>query len=146
MEPQIRFCTSADGTRLAYATLGEGPPLVRVPSWGENLELDWQHPDARAFLESLGRGRLLVDSGRRGLAASQREVDDLSLAAQVADVEALVDRLQLERFDLWGGLDGAPVAVAYAAQHPERVSRLVLWQAYPYGVEIARPGAIRGLI
>ena len=146
MEPQIRFCTSADGTRIAYATLGEGPPLVRVPSWGENLELDWQHPDARAFLESLGRGRLLVDLDRRGLAASQREVEDLSLAAQVADVEALVDRLQLERFDLWGGLDGAPVAVAYAAQHPERVSRLVLWQAYPYGVEIARPGAIRGLV
>ena len=146
MEPQIRFCSSADGTRIAYATLGEGPPLVRVPSWGENLELDWQHPDARNFLESLGRGRLLVGLDRRGLAASQREVDDLSLEAQVADVEALVDRLQLERFDLWGGLDGAPVAVAYAAQHPERVSRLVLWQAYPYGVEIARPGAIRGLM
>ncbi len=146
MEPQIRFCTSADGTRIAYVTLGEGPPLVRIPSWGENLELDWQHPDARAFLESLGRGRLLVGFDRRGLAASQREVDDLSLEAQVADVEALVDRLQLERFDLWGGLDGAPVAVAYAAQHAERVSRLVLWQAYPYGVEIARPGAIRGLV
>ena len=90
MEPQIRFCTSADGTRIAYSTVGEGPPLVRVPSWGENLELDWQHPDARNFLESLGRGRLLVGLDRRGLAASQREVDDLSLEAQVADVEALV--------------------------------------------------------
>ncbi|MCH8346091.1 MAG: adenylate/guanylate cyclase domain-containing protein [Chloroflexi bacterium] len=145
MELQIRFCTSADGTRIAYATLGEGPPLVRIPSWGENLELDWQHPDARAFLESLGRGRLLVGFDRRGLAASQREVADLSLEAQVADVEALVDRLQLERFDLWGGLDGAQVAVAYAAQHPERVSRLVLWGAYPRGDEIARPEEIQSL-
>ncbi len=145
MEPQIRFCTSADGTRIAYATLGEGPPYVHIPSWGENLELDWKHPDAHAFLESLSRGRQYVSFYRRGLGTSQREVEDLSLEAQVADVEAVVDRLQLERFDLWGGLDGAPVAVAYAAQHPERVSRLVLWEAYPYGVEIATPGAIRGL-
>ncbi len=146
MEPQIRFCSSADSTRIAYATMGEGPPLVRIASWGENLELDWQHPDAHAFLADLGRGRLLIRFDRRGLGSSQRDVDDLSLEAQVADVEALVDRLQLERFDLWGGLDGAPVAVAYAAQHPERTSRLVLWQAYPYGVEIAKPGAIRGLM
>ena len=145
MEPQIRFCTSADGTRIAYTTMGEGPPYVHIPSWGENLELDWKHPDAHAFLESLSRGRQYVSFYRRGLGTSQREVEDLSLEAQVADVEAVVDRLQLERFDLWGGLDGAPVAVAYAAQHPEWVSRLVLWEAYPYGVEIATPGAIRGL-
>jgi class 3 adenylate cyclase len=119
---------------------------VRVPSWGENLELDWKHPSGHAFLESLGRGRLFVTFDRRGAGASQREVDDLSLEAQVTDVAALVDRLQLERFDLWGGLDGAAVSVAYAARHPERVSRLVLWEVYPYGVEIARPGAIRGVV
>ncbi len=145
MEPQIRFCTSADGTRIAYATVGEGPPYVHVPAWGENLELDWKHPNAHAFSESLSRGRQYVSFDRRGLGASQREVDDLSLDAQVADVEAVVDRLQVDRFDLWGGLDGAAVAVAYTAQNPERVSRLVLWAPYPCGVEIARPGTVRGL-
>ena len=146
MEPQVRFCTSADGTRIACATLGDGPPLVVVPAWGDSLELDWEYPDTRAALESLGRGRLFVTFDRRGIGASQREVDDLSLEAQVADVAAVVGHLRLERFDLLGWLDGAAVSVAYAAQHPERLSRLVLWAAYPCGVEIVRPGAGRGLV
>ena len=51
---------------------------------------------------------------------------DLSLDVFVADLEAVVDGLGLERFPLLGMSMGAPVAVAYAAKHPERVSRLVL--------------------
>jgi len=146
MERQIRFCTSADGTRIAYATLGEGPPLVFVPAWAGNLESDWEDPDSRAVLESLSQRRLYVSFDRRGVGASQREVDDFSLEAQVADVAAVVDHLRLERFDLWGLLDSAAISVAYAAQNPERISRLVVWAAYPHGVEIARPGAARGLV
>ena len=146
MEPQIRFCTSADGTRIAYATVGQGSPLVYVPPWGVNLEGHWENPDSRAILESLSQRRLFVTFDRRGVGASQREVDDFSLEAQVADVAAVVDHLKLERFDLWGDLDGAAISVAYAAQNPQRLSRLVLWAAYPCGVEIVRPGAGRGLV
>jgi class 3 adenylate cyclase/pimeloyl-ACP methyl ester carboxylesterase len=146
MEPQIRFCTSADGTRIAYATMGDGPPLVCVPPWGASLEGQWEDPDSRAFLESLSQRRLYVTFDRRGVGASQREVDDFSLEAQVADVAAIADHLHLEQFDLWGVLDGAAVSVAYAVEHPERVSRLVLWAAYPCGVEVVRPGAARGLV
>ena len=146
MELQIRFCTSADGTRIAYATLGEGPPLVYITGWGSNMELDWELPDGRAWFEGLAQGRLLVRFDRRGLGASQREVEDFSLDAQVADVAAVVDQLDLERFDLWGNYDGAAVSVAYGAQYPDRVSRLVLWGGYARGEEIARPEAIRGLV
>jgi len=146
MEPQVRFCTSFDGVRIAYATLGEGPPLVSVPAWGFNLELDWKHPNGHAFFEGLSRGRLHVAFDCRGVGASQRDVDDLSLDARVGDIAAVVDHLQLERFDLFGGLDGAAVSVAYAAQHPERVSRMVLWAAYPCGVEMVRPGAARSVV
>ncbi len=145
MEQQIRFCTSADGTRIAYATLGAGPPLVHVPGWGASLELDWQHPDGRAWYERLALGRFLVAFDRRGVGASQREVEDFSLEAQVADVAAVVDHLQVERFDRFGVIDGAAVSVAYAAQHPERISRLVLLAAYPSGEETARPEAIRSV-
>jgi class 3 adenylate cyclase/pimeloyl-ACP methyl ester carboxylesterase len=146
MEPQIRFCTSADGTRIGYATLGEGPPLVVVPPWAANLQRDWTHPDGHAFLERLTQRRLFVSFDRRGVGASRGQVDDLSLEAQLADVAAVVAHLRLERFDLWGIIDGAAVSVAYAARHPERISRLVLWTAYPCGVEIVRPGAARGLV
>jgi class 3 adenylate cyclase/alpha-beta hydrolase superfamily lysophospholipase len=145
MEPQIRFCTSADGTRIAYAALGDGPPLVYVKGWGGNMELDWEHPDGRALFEGLAQGRLLVMVDRRGAGGSQREVSDLSLEAQLADIDAVVDHLQLKRFDLWGTYDGAPVSMAYAAQYPDRVSRLVLWGGYASGEEIARPEAIRSL-
>ena len=146
MEPQIRFCTSADGTRIAYATMGEGPPLVQVGPWGGDVGRDWGNPDCRPALESLRRGRLYVAFDRRGVGASQREVDVFSLEAQVADVAAVADHLGLQRFDLWGVLDGAAISVAYAVEHPERVSRLALWSPYPCGVEIVRPGAARGLV
>ncbi|UCH87332.1 MAG: adenylate/guanylate cyclase domain-containing protein [Dehalococcoidia bacterium] len=146
MEAQIRFCTSADGTRIGYATLGEGPPLVSVAPWGGDVGRYWGNPDCRPALESLSRGRLFAIFDRRGVGASQREVDAFSLEAQVADLAAVADHLGLERFDLWGMLEGAAISVAYAVEHPERVSRLALWSPYPCGVEITRPGAVRVLV
>ena len=146
MEPQMRFCTSFDGVRIAYATLGEGSPLVNVPSSAFNLELGSKNPNGRAFSEELSRGRLWVLFDCRGVGGSQRDVDDLSLDARVRDVAAVVDHLQLERFDLFGVLDSSAISIAYAAQHPERVSRMVLWAAYPCGVEMVRPGAVRPLL
>jgi len=64
MEPQIRFCTSADGVRIAYATLGEGPPCVIASYWCANLELDWQRAECRAYLEGLGRGARIARLSR----------------------------------------------------------------------------------
>jgi class 3 adenylate cyclase len=82
---------------------------------------------------------------RRGVGASQRDADDFSLEAQVADLSAVVDNLQSERADLWGVVDGAAISVAFAVQNPQRVGRVVLWSAYDCGVEIVRPGAGRGV-
>ena len=145
MEPQIRFCTSADGTRIAYATLGQGPPLVIVPGWGRRIEQEWKHPDSRSSLEKLAAGRLFLEFDARGVGASQREVDDVSLESLLADLSAVADNVGLDSFDLWGSVEGTAVCAAYAAQHPERVSRLVLWAAYTCGAEVGRPGAVRGL-
>jgi len=130
MEPQRRYVTSGDGVRIAYVTVGEGYPLIVVPGWGYNLEATWEHPEGRPAMERLGQGRLLVHIVHRGIGASQRNVNDLSLDAQVADVGAVADALKASSFDLFGAGDGGAVCVAYSAQHPERVSRLVLWGAY----------------
>ena len=143
MEPQIRFCTSADGTRIAYATMGEGTPLVFISGWLGSMELSSKFPAFAAVGEALGRERSLIGFDRRGQGASQREVGDLSLGAHVADLSAVVDHLQLERIDLFGLADGSAISMAYAAEHPARVSRLVLASAYSAGEDIGASEATR---
>ena len=145
MEPQIRFCTSADGTRIAYTTVGSGRPLLVVEAWPASLEWNQEHPDPRAYAEGLAQGRSLVSFDRRGIGVSQRDVDDLSLEAHVGDLAAIADELQLETFDLFGFGDGSWVSVAYAAQNPDRVSRVVLWGVSPQGTDYLNPAAARGM-
>jgi len=145
MEQQIRFCLSADGTRIAYADLGEGPSLVVVFSWPTNLDLDWEYPASRAWLEKVASKQRFVRFDRRGVGASQRDVQDISMATQVADLAAVVNHLELEQFSLWGFGDGAAVGVVYAAQHPERLSRLILWDSYAHGPGFAPPDMIQSL-
>ena len=137
MEPQIRFCTSADGTRIGYATYGEeaGLPIVFVSGWGHIMDAFWANPWGRRFVEVVARHRRVVEYDRRGIGASQREVDDLSVAAQVADLAAVVDTLDLVVFDLVSWDDGGAMAVSYAAQYPDRVARMVLCSPYSVSAE-----------
>lgn len=140
MRQRIRFCTSRDDVRIAFATAGEGPPLVRVNNWFTHLELDWDNPVWRHWSEALIDRRMLIRYDPRGSGLSDRDVTDLSLDAMVADVEAVVDALGLRRFPLIGLCQGGVIAVAYAARHPERVSRLVLYDSYPYGAFVDDAG------
>ena len=133
MNQRIRFCTSRDGTRIAFATAGEGPSLVRVNNWFTHLELDWGSPIWRHWSEALVAGRTLVRYDPRGSGLSDRHVSDFSLDAMVSDLEAVVDALDLPRFALIGLCQGGLVAIAYAARHPGRVSRLALYDSYLHG-------------
>jgi class 3 adenylate cyclase len=146
MELQTRFCTSADGTRIAYTSLGDGPPLVVLSGWGPAFEEAFEEPEIRIWYERVAHARRAVMYDRRGLGGSQREVDDLSLDAQVADLDAVVDHLELDRTDMIGFHDGAAVAVAYAARYPERVSRLVLWAPYPRGADVVSHGQAQAMV
>jgi pimeloyl-ACP methyl ester carboxylesterase/DNA-binding winged helix-turn-helix (wHTH) protein len=130
---EIRFARAPDGVRLAYATCGTGPPLVRAAHWITHLDYDWHSPVWRHWLDGLARGRTLVRYDERGCGLSDHDVDDFSLDACVHDLEAVVDELGLERFPLLGLSQGGPVAIAYADRHPERVSRLVLVGAFVQG-------------
>jgi len=130
MEPHIQYAKTADGVSIAFWTLGEGLPFVLMPAMFSHVQLDWQYPDVRRWYERLARGRMLVRYDGRGGGLSERNVTDYSLDARIRDLEAVVDRLGLERFALWGTHDWGPVAIAYAARQPERVSHLVLWCTY----------------
>jgi pimeloyl-ACP methyl ester carboxylesterase/DNA-binding winged helix-turn-helix (wHTH) protein len=133
LRQEIRFCTTADGTRLAYAAVGSGPPLVRAAHWITHVDYDWQSPVWRHWLVGLARRHTLVRYDERGCGLSDHDVTDFSLDAFVQDLETVVDDLDLDRFPLLGVSQGGAVAIAYAARHPERVSHLVLFGAYVQG-------------
>ena len=130
---RVRFCASADGTRIAFATTGAGTPLVRAGHWLTHLEHDWHSPIWRPFLDALGRRFAVTRYDQRGNGLSDWQVDDFSLDAFVDDLAAVVDGAGLERFALYGTSQGAPIAVSYAVRHPERVSHLVLHGGYVQG-------------
>jgi pimeloyl-ACP methyl ester carboxylesterase/DNA-binding winged helix-turn-helix (wHTH) protein len=134
LEQQIRFCTAPDGVRLAYATSGTGPPLVKPANWMTHVEYDWESPVWRHWLHELSSEHTLVRYDERGNGLSDREVEDLSFEAWVRDLETVVDTLGLERFPLLGISQGCAVAITYAVRHPERVTGLVLYGGFVQGV------------
>lgn len=138
-DQQIGFCTTEDGVRIAYATSGTGPPLVKTGHWMSHVEFDGDSPVWRPWLEFLSRQRTLVRFDPRGCGLSDHDVDDVSRTAWRRDLDAVVSALALERFDLLGMSQGGPVAVDYAASKPDHVDHLVLYGSY------ARGRAHRGL-
>jgi pimeloyl-ACP methyl ester carboxylesterase/DNA-binding winged helix-turn-helix (wHTH) protein len=134
LEQRIRFCTAPDGVRIAFATSGAGPVLVKPANWLTHLEYDWESPVWRHWLRELSRRFTLIRYDERGSGLSDHEVDDLSFDSWVRDLETVVDAAGLDRFPLLGISQGCAVAIAYAVRHPERVSRLVLYGGYVQGV------------
>ena len=121
---ETRFCESADGVKIAYAVIGEGPPLIYVGLW--TYSLDYQgHRLLTGLRDELARERSVVNFDRRGIGASEREIRELSLEAAVSDIDAVADAAGFSRFDLVGTYDGAHVAASYCVRHPERVRRVV---------------------
>jgi pimeloyl-ACP methyl ester carboxylesterase len=129
--PEVHYAVTDDGVDIAYWMLGEGPPLVYVPNliWSHG-RLQWEYPEIRRWYQRLARGRQIVRLDLRGTGSSQREIESYSISDVQRDVEAVVDRLGLDRFALFGDLNGGVVAMRYAAAHPRRVSRLVLWHPF----------------
>ena len=133
MGQPIRFCSSADGIRLAYSAEGAGPPLARTTFYLNHLELDWQCPVWKPYLEELTGHHTLLRHDMRGFGLSYHDSPPQSLDAWVHDFERVVDAAGLDRFPVVGMCHGAAIAVEYAARHPERVSHLVVLGGYVRG-------------
>ena len=133
LEQIIRFCSAADGTRIAWATIGRGPPLVKAANWMTHLDYDWETPVWRHWLEGLASGRSLVRYDERGCGMSDWDTPSFDFDSWVDDLALVVDAAGLDRFPLLGVSQGAAVAIAYAVRHPERVTCLVLSSAYARG-------------
>ena len=133
MHQTIRFTRSVDEVRLAYAESGTGSPLVKAANWLSHLEFDWQSPVWRHWFGFFSSAHRLIRYDARGCGLSDWDVADLTLAAQVADLEAVVESAHVDRFALIGISQGGAVAVEYSIRHPERVSHLVLYGAFARG-------------
>ncbi|HXD44342.1 MAG TPA: alpha/beta fold hydrolase [Pseudolabrys sp.] len=133
LRQQVRLCHASDGTRIALATLGSGAPLLRTAHWLSHLEYDVRSPVWSHWLQELSRRNTYIRYDQRGCGLSDRTPAGMSFEAWVSDLEAVVDALGLKRFDLFGMSQGGAIAIAYAARHPDKVSRLVLCGAYARG-------------
>ena len=129
----IQFCTTSDGVQIAYSTLGKGPPIVMVQNWVTHLELDLTMPTRRGLIEKLAERNQIVRFDQRGNGLSDREVEDVSFEAFVEDLTCVIKELGIDRFGLLGHSQGAAIAAAYAARHPEQVSHLFLYGSFARG-------------
>ncbi|MBU8815326.1 alpha/beta fold hydrolase [Mycolicibacterium goodii] len=140
LRQHIRFCYAADGVRLAYAATGDGPPLVRAANWMTHLGYDIESPVWQHWVRDLSARHRLIRYDERGCGLSDWSARDFTFDDWVDDLASVVEALELERFPLLGVSQGGAVAVAYAARHPERVSKLVLCGAYARGRAVRAVG------
>lgn len=129
----IRFCRAHDGTRIAYASVGSGPPLLKAANWMTHLDLEWTSPVWSHWLHGLARNRQLIRYDERACGMSDWDVPNFGFDDWVDDLGVVVDAIGIETFPLLGVSQGGAVAIAYAVAHPERVSRLILAGAYARG-------------
>lgn len=134
MQQAIRYLTTDDGARLAWASIGAGPPLVKAANWLSHLEYDLESPIWRHWLGFFGGHFRYIRYDERGCGMTGGDPRGLTLEHWLGDLEAVVDASGMDApFALLGISQGAAACVAYAIRHPERVSKLVLYGAYARG-------------
>lgn len=126
----VRFCRSHDGVRIAYAIHGSGPPLILGKHWISHLQYDWDDPMLGHLLDALGRVATVVRFDERGYGLSDWEPGDFSLEARLGDLEAVAAAAGFDRYAVMAMGQAGQVAISHAAQHPERVTRLILNGTY----------------
>jgi pimeloyl-ACP methyl ester carboxylesterase len=132
VEQQIGFCTNPDGARIAYAIFGHGPTIV-ISTMTLGIVNTWHVvPDIRYLFENLARYHTVVLYDTRGAGLSERNRTVFTMETELQDLETVISHLKLDKVILDGTMWGGPIAVAYAAKYPERVTHLILHGTYAY--------------
>ena len=129
----VRFCSSADGTRIAYADVGSGYPLVSVGSWMTHLEEDWYNPMWGHYISQLAGDYKVIRYDQRGNGMSDWDDVEITFERMVEDLKSVIDCYDFDRVALFGASQAASVSLAFARQYPEKVSHLILHGAYVRG-------------
>jgi class 3 adenylate cyclase/pimeloyl-ACP methyl ester carboxylesterase len=131
MPYSVQYATTSDGVSIAHWAMGEGIALVIPPVLStSHLEMEWQIVSRRATYEDLVHGARVIRYDCRGMGMSQRDAIDFSTEAACRDLEAVVDRLGIERFAILRLPSSGDLPFAYAAGHPDRVSHLIIWEGH----------------
>jgi pimeloyl-ACP methyl ester carboxylesterase/DNA-binding CsgD family transcriptional regulator len=148
MEPLIQYAEASDNVRIAYYTMGRGVPFVVTSMllWGHlgNTQVFKEHHRSQSP-GGLGRGMQIMRYDARGTGLSERGSIDFSLEAQMRDLDAVRSALKLDRFALFGRQAGCPLALTYAATHPDRVTHLVLSEPIVRGSDVPHAPAMAGM-
>jgi class 3 adenylate cyclase len=147
MTERIQFARATDGVLIAYRDRGLGRPLVLAPAWVSHLELDTKIPHLRRFEDMMTRGghRRILQFDARGCGLSDRKVSDFSAEARARDIEAVVDAAGLDHVTLFTWSINSPAGVVYAATHPKRVKRLIIYAGFAH-YTATRPALGRALV
>ena len=141
LEPSVLYARTSDGVNIAYTAFGASDgrvPLVCLrPPQLSHMALEFRLPFETRWheFETLAEKRLVVRLDSRCAGLSDRGVADISLEARARDIDAVVDRIGLEKFALQGQLHSGSWAISYAAANPDRVSHLILVQTYTRGAD-----------
>ncbi len=130
---RIKFCTTGDDVRIAYASIGEGHSIVKTANWLSHLEYDWNAPIWSPLFRELAKDHHFVRYDERGNGLSDWDVKEISFDSFVEDLETVISVNQLDKFALLGISQGASVAIEYANKYPEKVSHLILFGGYAAG-------------
>jgi pimeloyl-ACP methyl ester carboxylesterase len=130
MDKPTRYARSGD-LHIAFQEAGDGPvDLVYVPTWIGQIEVFMEEPTIAAFVQRLCSFARVISFDRRGAGLSDPWVGLPTLEDQMDDVIAVMDATGTERASLMGSLEGGPLAMLFAATHPDRVESLVLYETY----------------
>ena len=128
-----------DGRLIAYAVTGQGPAIVCPAWWVSHVAEDWEDPHIRRFFESLSAHFTVLRYDQLGVGMSDGDRTAQSLDEGVAVLTAVIDAAGLDRVSLFGWSSGGPIAVGFAARHPERVERMVLCGTFVRGADVGDP-------
>ena len=138
LKQRVHYATAPDNVQIAWASIGQGPPVLKAPNWLNHLEYEWRSPTWGPFLAEFARHCELVRFDQRGNGLSDWDPEEISQDAMIMDTATVADAAELEKFALLGISQGGAFSIQYAVENPERVTCLVLFGAYLRG-RLKRP-------
>ena len=133
VDQEVRYCSSNDKTIIAFAKVGNGPPLLKAPNFMSSLEHDWRSPIWTHMYRFLAKEHTLIRFDQRGNGSSDLEPLDITFNSFVEDMEAVVNNSKIDKFPIFGVSQGCAVSIAYAIKHPNKVSHLILIGGFARG-------------